>query len=208
MKDHRKVGKQFENNNSEDKLQADCYMWFHHTYVNLRGCLYHVPNQLSGLVPMQVSNKLKSMGLYPGIPDLVFHFRARTYFFELKREGKKGVVSKAQEKVHKALDQQRFVVYLVNDFETFKYLIESIINDTSQQFTHGLKKDDYYYKHRIFDYLYSLPKGTTITIEELTEESTRGQFINCVTEFMVEGYDKLDGFEILFTNDYKAIKKR
>jgi len=205
--DLRKVDKTTVNKDSEDRLQSDCFQWFHNTYQHLRGCLYHVPNQLTGLVHQSVSNKMKAMGLVAGIPDLVFHFRARTYFFELKKPNSNGILSKAQKKVHKVLDQQRFVVYLVNDYETFVYLIETIIADTSEQFTHGVSREDYYYKHRVFDFLYSQPVGAIFSIEEMTEESTRGKFMNYVTEFMVEGFDKLDGFEILFTNDYLNVKK-
>lgn len=193
---------------SEDKLQADCFQWFHNTYAHLRGLLWHCPNELSGVVHPVIANKMKAMGLVAGVPDLEFHFRARSYFFELKNPQGTGRVSKDQKKIHKALDDQRFVVHVLNDLDSFKFLMESIINDTSQQFTHGLTKEDYYYKHKIFDYLYSLVDGQVITINDICGIEKRPKFMNYVSEFMVEGYDKLDDFELLFTPDYTSIYRK
>lgn len=191
---------------TEDKLQADCFQWFHNTYKHLRGLLYHVPNG-EKRDPI-TANLLKAKGVVAGIPDLVFHYRARTYFIELKRPDGKGVLSAAQKNIHKVLDQQRFIVWVVDDFRAFQQLIENIINDTSQQFTHGITKADYYYKHKVFDYIYSLSYDQVVKVEEITEEDTRGKFMNFVSEFMVEGYDKLEEFEVLFTPDYTGFYKK
>jgi len=190
---------------SEDKLQADCFQWFHNTYTHLRGLLYHVPNGEKR--DKITANLLKAKGVVAGIPDLVFHYRARTYFFELKRPDGKGVLSKAQKDIHRQLDNQRFIVYVVDDYDTFRHLIQCVVNDTSQQFTHGITKADYYYKHKIFDYIYSLSDAEVVRVADITEEDTRPKFMNYVAEFMAEGYDKLDNFELLFTPDYKAIYK-
>lgn len=191
---------------TERKFQSICYQWFYNTFPHLRGLLYHVPNG-EERNPI-TANLLKGAGVVAGIPDLVFHYRAKTYFFELKNESGKGRVSDDQEKIHKQLDSQRFLVWIVSDFDSFKYLIESIINDTSEQFTFGLTKDDYYYRHKVFDYLYSMGDGEVVKIADITEKETRSKFINFVTEFIVEGYAKLSKFEILFTPDYKAIYKK
>lgn len=193
---------------SEDKLQADCFQWFHNTFPHLRGLLWHCPNELSGLVNMMQSNKMKAMGLVAGVPDLEFHFRARSYFFELKNPQGTGRVSEVQKKIHKALDDQRFIVHVLNDLDSFKYLMECIISDTSQQFTHGVTKEDYYYKHKIFDYLYSLTDGQIVKVEDITEIETRNKFMSYVSEFMVDGFDKLDNFELLFTPDYKGFYRK
>lgn len=187
---------------SEDKLQADCFQWFHNTYKHLRGLLWHCPNELSGVVHPVIANKMKAIGLVAGVPDLEFHYRGRSVFFELKSPQGTGRVSDDQKKIHSVLDQNRFVVHVLNDLDSFKYLMTCIINDTSEQFTQGITKEDYYYKHKVFDYLYSLSDGQVVKIVDITEEDTRGKFMNYVSEFMVEGYDKLDNFELLFTPDY------
>lgn len=192
--------------NTERKFQSVCYQWFYNTYPHLRGLLYHVPNG-EKRDPV-TANLLKGAGVVAGIPDLVFHYRGKTYFFELKNEDGKGVISDDQKKIHKQLDAQRFLVWIVSDFESFKYLIESIINDTSEQFTYGLTKDDYFYKHKVFDYLYSMGDAELVKIADITEKETRSKFINYITEFIVEGFAKLDKCEILFTPDYKAFYKK
>lgn len=190
---------------TEDKLQADCFQWFHNTLPHLRGLLYHVPNG-EKRDPI-TANLLKAKGVVAGVPDLVFHYRGRTYFFELKRPDGSGVLSEAQKKIHKQLDSQRFIVHVLNDFETFKYLIYTIVEDKSEQMTNGVTKSDFYYRHKIFDYIYTLSFDSVMNIEQLTNENTRSKFTSYVTEFMTEGYDKLEGFELLFTPDYKGFYK-
>lgn len=191
---------------TEGKLQAECFQWFWNTYPHLRKLLYHVPNGEKR--DKITAARLKALGVVAGVTDLQFHFRSKSYFFEAKRPDGGGVVSKEQKEFHKRLDEQRFIVWIFNDFETFKYLIESIISDKSEQFTFGLTKEDYYYKHKIFEYIYSLGDCEVVTIEGICEEETRGKFVNYVTEFIVEGYAALNGFELLFTPDYKGFYKK
>ena len=190
---------------TEAKIQSDCFIWFNNTYPHLRGLMYHVPNG-EKRDPV-TANKLKAMGVVAGIPDIVFHYRARTYFFEFKKS-EKDTTSEAQKKIHKALDQQRFMVWIVYQQEQFKYLVESIIEDTSDRQSAGLKKEDYYYKHKIFDYLYSMKIGDVVNINDICDENNVSNFINHITSFMVDGFDRLDNFEILFTPDYSAFYKK
>ncbi len=191
---------------TEGRFQADCFQWFHNSYSHLRGLLYHVPNG-EKRDPV-TANLLKAKGVVAGVPDLVFHFRKRTYFFELKKPDGSGKVSEAQKKIHNQLDAQGFIVWIVDNIEDFKYLVKSIVTDTSEQFTLGLKKEDYYYRHRVFDYLYNLDDGQLEMIEDLTTEDSRNKFMNFVSDFIVEGFPQLEGFEILFTPDYKALYKK
>jgi hypothetical protein len=193
---------------SEDKLQADCFLWFHNTYPHLRGLLWHVPNELSGHVSQVMANRMKAMGLIAGVPDLEFHYNLRTTFIELKNPEGTGRTSKEQKEIHKQLDKQRFVVYILNSLEQFKFVIEEILANTTQQYIQGITKENFYYRHRVFDYLYSLADCEVVKIEDITELETRNDFTNFISEFMVEGYDKLDGFELLFTPDYRGFYKR
>ncbi len=192
--------------NTERKFQSNCYQWFYNTYPHLRGLLYHVPNG-EKRDPI-TANLLKGAGVVAGIPDLVFHYRSKTYFFELKNEDGKGRLSKEQIKIHSQLDEQRFLLWVLDDFDSFKFLIESIINDRSEQFTHGISKENYYYKHRIFDYLYSMNDSEVVKIDDVCDSENSSKFVNYIMDFMSEGFDKLDNFEILFTPDYKAFYKK
>ena len=188
---------------SEGRIQADAYQWFHNTFPHLRGLLYHVPN--GELRDDITAAKLKAMGVVPGIPDIVFHYRQRTFFFEFKKPGEDA--SNAQKKIHKQLDLQRFVVWLVDNLEQFKYLIESIITDKDSKITLGMTREEYNYRHKIFEYIYNLDFDVKIEIEKITTKEARKNFMYYATEFVVEAFDKQDGFELLFTDDYKYIYK-
>lgn len=189
---------------SEARVQAESFQWFNNSFPHLRGLMYHVPN--GELRDPITANKLKAMGVVPGIPDIVFHYRSRTYFFEFKKPNEKP--TEDQLDIHKQLDLQRFMVWVVDSQEDFQRLVEAIIEDTSTEITLGLPKEDYIYRHKIFSYLYSMVDGQLELIEDLASDATRKKFMYYVQEFIVEGYDKLDGFEILFTPDYKAIYKK
>lgn len=189
---------------TEGKIQAGMFQFFHNTYPHLRGLLYHVPN---GEYRNKVTAALlTAKGVVAGIPDLVFHYRAKTYFFEIKKPG--GTVSPSQKKIHKALDEQRFIIWVIETQEEFEALIKNIILDTSSQYTLGISKEDFFYKHKVFSYLYSLADGELVLIQNVCEDSNKRKFVNFVTEFIVEGYARLDGFEILFTPDYLAFYRK
>jgi hypothetical protein len=189
---------------SENKIQSDCFQWFHNSFKHLRGLLFHVPN--GEYRDMATANRLKAMGVVPGIPDLIFNYRGRTYFIEMKKPG--GKPSKEQIKIHDILDQHRFTVWIVDSLEGFKKLINIIIGDTSEQFTQGLKMDDYFYRHKVYNYLYTLTDGELIEVAEVCNEETEQKFINFVSEFITEGFPQLEGFNILFTPDYKAFYRK
>lgn len=194
-----------EEKKTEARIQAECFKWFWNTYPHLRRLLYHVPNGEKRDVI--TASKLQAMGVVSGIPDMELHYRARTYFFEFKKD-KSAKLSKAQEKVIQALEEQRFIVYEIRDFETFCYIVEGIVKGTSEQVTFGLTKEDYFYRHKVFSYLYSLGDGQLVAVADVCEEENIGKFVNCITEFISEGYDALEGFEILFTPDYEAFYKK
>lgn len=190
-------------NKTEGRIQAEAFTWFNNEYPHLRGLLYHVPNG-EKRDPV-TANKLKAMGVVPGVPDIVFHFRQRTYFFEFKKPG--GNTSKEQNDIIAQLDLMRFMVWVVDNLEDFKMLVNNIINDTSEQFTLGISREDYFYRHRIFNYLYEMKIGSEESIENLTAKESRNKFIYYVQEFITESYDRLDNFKLRFSNDYKMIIK-
>lgn len=189
---------------SEARIQSDCYLWFNNSFPSLRGLLYHVPN--GELRDPITANKLKSMGVVSGIPDIVFHHRSKTYFFEFKKPGED--LSDNQKKIHAQLDLHRFIVFVVDNQAEFEKLILAIINDTDEKNTFGMKKEDYFYRHNIFQYLYNMDFDTVINLDNLAKPETRKKFMYYVTEFIVEGFDREDGFELLYTDDYTGIYKQ
>jgi len=108
---------------SEDRLQQDCYIWFHNTYPKLRGLLFHVPN--GGNRGGREGRKFKGMGVFPGVADLLFIYQGEIMAIELKT--KTGTQSKLQKYWETLVKSHGVYYYIVRDFEEFKSLITLII---------------------------------------------------------------------------------
>jgi len=189
---------------TEGRIQAECFQWFNNTFPTLRGLMYHVPN--GGKMSGSAGNRLKAMGVVAGVPDLEFHFWKRTFFLECKTPT--GTVSKDQVKVHTILHEHGFCVFVFRSLEEFQKIVWAIIEDKSTQFTRGMKKIDFDYRNNVFNYLYNLAEGEVQVLAELVQEENLDKFKGLVFEFMTEGFDKLEGFEILFTPDYSSFYKK
>jgi len=113
-------------NISEERLQADCYQWFHNSFPELRGLLWHVPN--GGQRSASEANKFKAIGLVPGVADLHFFYNKHMYFIELKIET--GRLSENQVKWIEAISQQKGEVVVIRDLKTFQNFINEIVQTT------------------------------------------------------------------------------
>lgn len=109
---------------SEERIQQDCYRWFHNTFREYRGLLFHVPN--GGLRAGWEANRFKAMGTFPGVSDLIFLWQGSVYFIEMKNEV--GKQSKNQQKWQDLVQQQGFKYFIIKDFDSFKELIELIMD--------------------------------------------------------------------------------
>jgi hypothetical protein len=188
----------------EERIQADAFQWFHNTFPNLRGLMYHVPNggQMSGAR----GNKLKAMGVVSGIPDLEFHFWKRTFFLECKTPT--GTLQENQKNIHTILHEHGFRVFVFRSLKEFQDLIYAIIEDKSPIYKRGLKRTEFEYRNGVFNYLYNLEEGTVQKIDEIVSPENFEKFKGFVIEFINEGFDSLQGFEILFTPDFLAFYKK
>jgi hypothetical protein len=191
---------------SENRIQAEAYLWFHNTFADLRGLLYHVPN--GEYRDHVTASKLKAIGVVSGIPDIIFHYKGKTWFFEFKASD--GVVSKTQKEIHAQLTKQGFTVYVVRSVEDFQEKINFIVgNDTSDPLKIGLNKKDYFYRHKVFEYIYTqVGHNKIIVIDDIVDEANKIKFTETVKDFIRYRFDELDNFEILFTNDYEAFYRR
>ena len=108
---------------AEDRLQQECYMWFHNSFPQYRGLLRYNLNNSANAIQ---GNKNKAMGLQAGASDMVLNFAGLTYFIELKVL--KGVQSKGQLAWQRVIESQGFQYFIIRDQNTFRELIESIIN--------------------------------------------------------------------------------
>lgn len=108
---------------SELQLQAACFQWAWNTRPETRRLLFHVPN--GGKRSKVEASWLKGSGVVSGIPDLVFVWRGHAYGFELKSE--KGVVSDAQQAVHKAWQGQLIPIIIIRTLEHFQEMFNQIL---------------------------------------------------------------------------------
>jgi len=189
---------------TEGRIQSDCFQWFNNTFPFLRGLMYHVPN--GGKRSPQEANQFKAMGVVAGVPDLEFHFWRRTFFLECKTP--QGKLSKKQVKIHQILDQHGFRVFVFRSLEEFQTIIWAILEDKSTEFSRGMTREFFNYKNKVFNYLYDLPEGEVQLIKELTAQEHFDKFRSVIFEFISDGHDKIEGFEILFTNDYSGFYKK
>jgi len=113
---------------SEDKLQASFFTWFHNTFPHLRGLLFAVPNgSLRGGLEGKV---LKATGLWSGVADMIFLWKGKSYFLELKRPDGKNDQSPEQVAWEILVKHHGFEYTLYNDLKELKLYILNIIVDS------------------------------------------------------------------------------
>lgn len=110
---------------TEEGLQGAGYRWFHNTYPELRGLLFAVPN--GGNRNKREAARMRGTGIVPGVSDMLFLYRGRTYAIEFKNPGGTGRQSPAQVNWERLVRSQGFEYYLVDNLDYFKQIIESII---------------------------------------------------------------------------------
>ena len=108
---------------TEDEIQYECYIWFHNTYKDLRGCLFAVPN---GGARSALQGKIfKMTGVVAGVSDMLFMYNGVTYCFELKTN-----IGKQSEKQiwwQEVVQKQGFQYFIIRDLNTFQQIINSIL---------------------------------------------------------------------------------
>lgn len=92
-------------------------------FPHARGCLFHVPNE--GQKSAREGAILKSMGVIPGVPDLILIWGGKTYGFEMKTTT--GVLSPAQKKLHAVWGVQGVVVEVVRSSDELYDRVSAII---------------------------------------------------------------------------------
>ena len=107
---------------TEEQLQAACYMWAHNSIPEIRGLLCYNLNNSKNARQAAVN---KGMGLQPGRSDMVLYWKGRAYMIEMK------LPDKGQQPVQKIwekkIKEQGFEYYIIKTFEQFKELITEIM---------------------------------------------------------------------------------
>ena len=103
---------------SEDKIQSDCYVWFHNTYPNLRGLLCYNLNNSKNKID---GARNKAKGLIAGRSDMVLYYNSNAFMIEFKTSD--GSQSQGQKEWEALVRSQGFQYHIVRSFEEFKSLI-------------------------------------------------------------------------------------
>lgn len=106
---------------AELKLQSDCYRWFHNTFPEYRGLLFHVNNKAKNAIE---GNKMKALGTVSGVTDIIYWFKGKMFGIEMKTEV--GVLSPNQKAIHEKWTSHGATVYVCRSFERFQEIIHEI----------------------------------------------------------------------------------
>jgi hypothetical protein len=68
-------------NKEEEKLQSECYKWFHNSFPLERRMLFHVDNNSYNAT---IGAHKKALGVVKGVSDLVFIIDGSVIFIEMK----------------------------------------------------------------------------------------------------------------------------
>lgn len=105
-------------------LQAECFKYAWNHYPQTRGMIFHVPN--GGYRNKAEAVKFKAIGLVAGVPDIIFLWKGKTYFFEFKALN--GTLSDSQVEWQRKAYENGFHTTIINDFQVWKKEIENIVN--------------------------------------------------------------------------------
>ncbi len=113
-----------EKTESREQQLVVIHMWNKHPET--RKLLFAIPN--GGLRNKLEAKRLKAEGLTPGVSDLLFMWKSKTYCIEMKLE-KGGVQSKVQKEWQCIVESQGFKYYLCHGAQQAIDVLEGILND-------------------------------------------------------------------------------
>lgn len=103
---------------TEEQLHAECYQWFHATFIPLRKMLFHVDNNSWNAA---IGAKKKALGVVQGVSDFIFIVDFGVHFIEMKTGS--GNQSKDQKEFMQMVRDRGHQYHVVRTFEEFKTLI-------------------------------------------------------------------------------------
>lgn len=119
---------------SEDRIQSDCYIWFHNTYPKYRGLLFKVTNEVhrhakeTTIQFVARITRLKATGLVPGVADMILLFPLNCFEFKTP-EGRQGEDQIVWEARVRAVN---IPYHIVRSLEEFQALIRQIVSSAAQ----------------------------------------------------------------------------
>lgn len=107
---------------TEDRLQSDCYLWWHHEYPQYRGLLCYNLNNSRNRIRAAMD---KAMGLQKGRSDMVLYWNGSAYHIELKTET--GSQMPDQKKWQSTISNAGFQYVIIRSKDEFINYINGII---------------------------------------------------------------------------------
>lgn len=108
---------------TEARLQQDCFMWFHNTYLQYRGLFFKINNESKSARDGMIG---RATGIYPGVADTCFLIpNGMIIFIEFKTE--KGIQSTKQAIWQATVVKFGYRYEIVRSQEEFIKLITSLI---------------------------------------------------------------------------------
>lgn len=110
---------------NEGRIQAECFQWFHNTFPQYRGCLFHVPNENDRADSNPIQGAIrKSLGVWPGVSDLILLIPRGVHgalLIEMKDEH--GTQKPAQRVWQAAVEAQNYRYVICRSLDQFKAII-------------------------------------------------------------------------------------
>lgn len=112
MQQNEKVGRILPQ--SEDQLQAACFCWHWNNKPAERRRLFHVNQKARNAIE---GNRMKAMGVVPGVSDLIYLSTSGPIFIEMKTEtGVQSPDQKEFEKLVTSLGYKYIICRSLNEF--------------------------------------------------------------------------------------------
>lgn len=117
---------------THDNLQYQCFTWAHNNHPAIHKLLFAVPNEVKRIkgettkAHMVRVMQMKSIGLTPGVLDLLFYWRGVLYGFDIKLPG--DVLSNAQQQFIAQVHAQGGECHTISSFPQFQAIFTHILN--------------------------------------------------------------------------------
>jgi len=108
---------------SESKIQQVAIMEIWNKLPQTRLCLFHVPNGMFSNA--REGAKFKAQGVISGVPDLVFIWKGKTHYIEVKCE--KGKLSENQKALHQKWMEQGVEVKVMRSSEEIIQFVRKLV---------------------------------------------------------------------------------
>lgn len=109
----------------EGRIQAECFQWFHNSFPQYRGLLFHCPNENDRADSNPIQGAIrKSLGVWPGVADLICLIPRGGHgalLIEMKDEH--GTQKQAQKVWQAAVEAQGYKYCLCRSLAQFKEII-------------------------------------------------------------------------------------